>query len=61
MLAPKSNVPKLIDNKRRHLERTLSAKQRDALLLQEAQDDKSFRKDLTDALKESTKCIAEGF
>lgn len=60
-LTPKSVVPKLIDNKRRHLERTLSARQRDALLLEEAKEDKSFRKDLTDALKESTKCIAEGF
>lgn len=54
-------MPKLIDNKRRHLERALSAKQRDALLLDEAKEDKFFWKDLTDALKESTKCMAEGF
>ena len=58
---PKSVVPKLIDNKRKHLERTLSARQRDALLLEEAKEDKTFRKDLTDALKDSTKCIADGF
>jgi hypothetical protein len=37
-------MPKLIDNKRRHLERTLSAKQRDALLLEEAKEDQSFGK-----------------
>ena len=61
MSTPKSVVPKLIDNKRKHLERTLSARQRDALLLEEAKEDKSFRKDLTDALKDSTKCIADGF
>ena len=60
-LTPKSLVPKLIDNKRKHLQKTLSARQRDALLLEEAKEDKSFRRDLTDALKESTKCIAEGF
>ncbi len=43
------------------MQKTLSARQRDALLLEEAKEDKSIRRDLTDALKESTKCIAEGF
>ena len=43
MSTPKSVVPKLIDNKKKHLDRTLSARQRDALLLEEAKEDKSFR------------------
>ena len=30
-------------------------------MLEEAKEDKAFRKDLTDALKDSTKSIAEGF
>ena len=41
----------------------MSARQRDALLLEEAKEDKTLRKDLTDALKlkDSTKCISYGF
>lgn len=32
-------VPKLIDNKRKHLEKKLSAAQRDGLLIKEAKED----------------------
>ncbi|XP_046843506.1 uncharacterized protein LOC124437579 [Xenia sp. Carnegie-2017] len=46
-------VPRLIDNKRKHLERQLSAAQRDQLLLKEAKEDAQFRKDMTDAIKQS--------
>ncbi len=49
-----SAVPKLIDNKRRHMEKSLSAAQRDQLLLNEAKEDKEIRKDLSDSLRESS-------
>ena len=51
-------VPKLIDNKRKHLEKTLSAAQRDALLLTEAKEESKFRKDLADATREATSCFS---
>lgn len=54
-----STVPKLIDNKRKHLERNLSAAKRDALFLEESKNDKIFRKELTDAIKESTVSMAQ--
>ncbi len=57
--ASTSAVPKLIDNKRKHLERRLSAAQRDALLLEENKDEKLFRKQLTETLKESTQSMAK--
>ena len=41
-------VPQLIDNKRKHLERNLSAAQRDQLLIKEAKEDSKFKKDLAD-------------
>ena len=50
----KSSVPRLIDSKRKHLEKSLSAAQRDQLLLKEAKDDAQFRKDLAQAMREST-------
>ena len=53
-----NQVPKLIDNKRRHLEKTLSAAQRDALFLNEAKEESKFRKDLTDATREATSCFS---
>ena len=51
-------VPKLIDKKRKHLEKTLSAAQRDALLLTEAKEESKFRKDLADATREATSCFS---
>ena len=41
-----SIVPRLIDNKRKHLERNLSAAQRDQLFMDEMKKDANFRKDL---------------
>lgn len=49
-----SVVPKLIDNKRKHLERKLSSAQRDQLLLQESKEDANFRRELSEAIREST-------
>jgi len=51
-------VPKLVDKKRRHLERNLSSAQRDKMLIDEAKQDSQFRKDLTEAMRESSKTFA---
>ena len=50
-------VSKLID-KRKHLEKTLSAAQRDALLLTEAKEESEFQKDLADATHETMSCFS---
>ena len=54
-----NQVPRLIDNKRKHLEKTFSVAQRDQLLLQEAKDDTKFRKTLAETLQESNRVFAE--
>ena len=55
----KSCIPQLIDNKRKHLERNLGAAQRDQILFKEARDDAHFRKEMTEAMQESTKYFTE--
>ena len=52
-------VPKLIDSKRKHMEKQLSAAQRDQLLISEAKEDAQFRKDLAQAMRESTASFNE--
>ena len=54
-----SAVPKLIDEKRKHLEKSLSSKQRDQLLLREAREDATFRKDLCDSIRQSNDQFAD--
>ena len=54
-----NQVLKLIDNKQKHLEKTLSAAQRGQLLLQEAKDDTQFLKTSTETLRESNRVFAE--
>ena len=49
----KDHVAKLIDDKRKHLERRLSASQRDAVLLKEAKEDREERKEIRDMMKSS--------
>ena len=49
----KDHVARLIDEKRKHLERRLSASQRDTLLIKEAKEDRLERKELRDMLKSS--------
>ena len=58
-LPTSSFVPKLIDNKRKQLERRLSAAKRDAPFTEESKNDKVFRKELTNAIKESTTSMAQ--
>ena len=54
-----SNVPKLIDNKRKHLEKRLTAAQRDQKLLQSAKEDICLRKEMMDCFRESTTTTAK--
>ena len=49
-----NQIANLIDNKRKHMEKPLSAAQRDKLLLNEAKEDSAFRKNLADATREAT-------
>lgn len=49
----KDHAAKLVDEKRKHLERRLSAAQRDALLLNEAKEDRAERKEFREMLKAS--------
>ena len=50
-----NRVPRLINNKQKHLEKT----QRNQLLLQEAKDDAQFRKTLTETLRASNRVFVE--
>ena len=50
-------VPRLVDNKRKHLEKNLSAAERDKILINEAREDKEVRKNFTDVMKESNQCF----
>ena len=51
-------IPKLIDNKRRHMERQLSASQRDQILMNEAKEDTQFKKDIAEAIRHSNETFA---
>ena len=51
-------IPRLIDNKRKHLERQLSAAQRDQLFLKESKEDSQFKKDIAEAIKQSDQTFA---
>ena len=51
-LAPAAAIPRLIDNKRKHMEKSLSAAQRDQILLNESREDVATRKSLIEAIKD---------
>ena len=53
-----SIVPRLINNKRKQLERNLSAAQRDDLFMEEMKNDAEFRKDLLQIVRESNDCFS---
>ena len=44
-------VPKLIDNKRKHMERQLSAAQRNEILMNESKEDAQFKRDIAEATR----------
>ena len=46
-------------SKRKHLQKNLSAAQRDKILIDESKEDARFRKEMAEAIKESTKCFSE--
>ncbi|XP_028414211.1 uncharacterized protein LOC114537269 [Dendronephthya gigantea] len=49
---------KLIDNKRKNMERTLSAAQRDQILMRESKEEMNFKKEMCEVMKESSKNTA---
>ena len=57
--ATPNNVSRLIDNKRKHLERKLSATQRDCILINEAKEDKEMKKELANIMRESKNSFKE--
>ena len=52
-------VPKLIDNKRKHLERQLSASQRDQILINESKEEAQFKKDIAEAIRQSNQTLGQ--
>lgn len=52
--ASASTVPRLIDNKRKHLEKTLSSAQRDQIFLAESREDKDIRRELANSVRQSS-------
>ena len=62
IVAPKrkpaeNSVIKLIDNKRKHLEKKLSAAERDKILINEAKEDKEARQNFIAVMKDSNECF----
>ena len=52
-------IPKLIDNKRKHLERQLSASQRDQILINESREEAQFKKDIAEAIRQSNQTLGQ--
>lgn len=46
----KNDMTRLIDDKRRHMERQLSASQRDQMLVNKPKEDGQFKKDIAEAI-----------
>ena len=49
-----SDIPKLTDNRCKHLEKRLTSAQQDQKLLEAAKDDACFRKEMMNCFKESS-------
>lgn len=54
-----SNIPKLVDNKRKHMEKRLSLAQRDQVLMSTVKDDLHIKKNMIDAIEKSNKTLDE--
>ena len=52
-----SNIPKLVDNKRRHMEKSLSQAQRDHPLMSTTKEDLLMKKDILEAFERSNKTL----
>lgn len=57
--AGENPAPKLIDNKRKHMERQLSAAQRDEILMNESKEDAQFKRDIAEAIRQSNETFAQ--
>ena len=53
------NVSRLIDNKRKHLQKKLSAAQKEQILINEVKEDVQFKKDLATAIEEWSRSFPE--
>ena len=54
-----SSIPKLVDNKRKHMEKCLSQAQRDQFLMSNAKDDAIMKKDMLRAFEKSNKTLED--
>ena len=52
-----SSIPKLVDNKRKHMEKRLSQAQREQFLMATAKDDMMMKKDMLEAFEKSNKTL----
>ena len=51
-------IPKLIDDRRKHLQKKLCASDRDQILLNESREDSQFKRDLAEAIRQSNELFA---
>jgi seryl-tRNA synthetase len=54
-----ANVPRLIDNKRKSLDKRLSAAQKDQKLVEAAKEDTAMRKDMLECFRDSSRSTAQ--
>ena len=52
-------VPRLIDDKRRHMQCQLSAAQRDQLLINESKEETQFKRDIAEAIRQSNETFGQ--
>ena len=52
-------IPKLIYDKRKHLQKKLCASDRDQILLNESREDSQFKRDLAEAIRQSNELFAQ--
>ena len=52
-------IPKLTDDKRKHLQKKLCASDRDQILLNESREDSQFKRDLAEAIRQSNELFAQ--
>ena len=54
-----SSIPKLVDNKRKHMDKCLSQAQRDQFLMSTAKDDAIMKKDMLHAFEKSSETLED--
>ena len=58
-IQPVCTIPKLVDNKRRHMEKRLSQAQRDQVLMNSAKEDVLMKKNMLDMFDKSNKTLEQ--